>query len=244
MEKVIKKRDWHGRNYPKRGTTISTPVREMGLHPDTLVYIGNKNGSGFVWIGPYKDVPEKYLDRTVLETYRRTVDYPGEVLLIDGKAGNGPYWMWSECDKTVEPLPMQQIDSRGIETLLIAIIRDEAHDYRNKLRYALKGKHDPDVVKKIIKNVKKVHGERLSFLTGTSQGDYIIQRTEDEAFVIATHPELQNIPYDRRYEIISKEVQKLISRRVKAGEDQLYAHIKGRSVKHESAASKKRNRRD
>jgi hypothetical protein len=56
-------------------------------------------------------------------------------------------------------------------------------------------------------------------------------KDEDEAFVIATHPELQNMPYDRRYEIISKEVQKLISRRVKAGEDQLYAHIKGRSVK-------------
>lgn len=230
----LKKRNWHDRNYPPRGTAVSGLVSEMELDPDEVVYIGGKTfSSGFHWIGRFKDVPEEYGNLPVIETYRRTIDYPGTILLSDVFAKNGQYWNWNECDSTVKPVEiLHQLNHSGVEQLLIAIAKNEAYDYRDKLRSALKGKHDPDVVKKAIKKVRELRKESLWFLSDTSRGDYIIQRTEDEAYVFATHPELEKMPYEKRYAIIRKEAEKLVRERVRANEDELYAHIKGRSVKH------------
>lgn len=231
----LKKRNWHDRNYPPRGTAVSGLVKEMNLKPDEVVYIGGKTfSSGFHWIGRFKDVPEEYGNLPVVETYRRTVDYPGTILLSDALTKNGQYWNWNECDSTVKPAEiLHQLEHSGAEQLLIAIARNEAHDYRDKLRSALRGNHDPDKVKKAIKKVRELRKESLRFLSGTSRGDYIIQRTEDEAYAFAIHPELDKLPYEKRYDIIRKEVEKLVRERVRANEDELYAHIKGRSVRRE-----------
>ena len=234
MAKLKKRRNWHDRNYPPRGTAVSGLVREMKLDPDEVVYIGGKTfSSGFHWIGRFKDVPDEFREMPVAETYRRTVDYPGTILLTEALTKNGQYWNWNECDKSVPPVQtLRQLEPNGAELLLIAIARNEAHDYRDKLRKALKDRHDPDVVKKTIKKVRELRKDNLWFLSGTSRGDYIIQRTEDEAYAFAIHPELDKLPYEKRYDIIRKEVAKLVRERVRANEDELYAHIKGRSVKH------------
>lgn len=234
MEEVRKKRDWHNRNYPQRGETICLKVSEMNFHPDVVVYLGSKVGSGFFWIGRYKDVPEEYQGLTIVETYHREIEYPGEVILTSDIRGNGPYWNWSEADKDVPPAPkLEYVDPSGTERLLIAILRDEAHEYRNKLRQALKYVHDPDKARVTIAKVRKLHEERLQLLTETNTGQYIIQRTEDEAYVVAIHPEWQNVSYERRYGLINKAVAEIAKERVRNADDSHYAHIKGRSVKHE-----------
>ena len=151
----LKKRNWHDRNYPPRGTAVSGLVKEMNLKPDEVVYIGGKTfSSGFHWIGRFKDVPEEYGNLPVVETYRRTVDYPGTILLSDALTKNGQYWNWNECDSTVKPAEiLHQLEHSGAEQLLIAIARNEAHDYRDKLRSALRGNHDPDKVKNSLEKI-------------------------------------------------------------------------------------------
>jgi len=235
MEAEVKKRNWHERNFPPRGTAVNAIVSEMGIDDETVVYIGPKQGAGFLWIGKYKDAPEQYRAMTVVETYDRTVDYPGIVLLVSDVTRNGQYWDWWEIDKSI-PIPRSnQFTTEGVERLLIAMCRDEAHDYRNHLRSALKHVTEPDKARKAISKVKKfmLEDKRLAMLTGTSQGEYIIQRVEDDAYVCAVHRKvLDRLPYEKRYAIINKEIEEIQKQRIKSKEDEHYAHIKGRSVKH------------
>lgn len=227
------KRSWSGRSYAPRGETINIPVGKMGIPPDTIVYIGYKMWAGYVYIGRYGDVPKEYLAQTAVEIYERTVEKPGIVILTTGEGRNGPYWLWSECNEGEKMSPLSHLDPGGAEALLIAIVKDEATWYRGELRKALKDRSDPDYAEKAIHEVRKACANELKFLSGTIRGDYILQRIEDEAYVLAVHPEIQKLDYDKRYEAINREVQTRIKQRVQAKDESHYAHIKGRSVKRE-----------
>lgn len=227
------KRSWCGRSYAPRGEAINIPVGKMGIPPDTIVYIGYKMWAGYVYIGRYGDVPKEYLAQTAVEIYERTIEKPGIVILTTGEGRNGPYWLWSECHEGEKMPPLTHLDPSGAEALLIAIAKDEAHWYRGRLRKALKDRSDPDYVEKAIHKVRKASEGELKLLSGATRGDYILQRIEDEAYVLAVHPEIEKLDYDKRYEAINREVQIRIKQRVRMKDESHYARIKGRSVKHD-----------
>ena len=231
---------WHNRNYPKRGETVSIPVRDLGFDPDTVTYLGEFNGSGFRWIGKYKDMPEKYLDQIVVEMYERTIEYTGQVILIDvgrkKKAGgnNGQYWNWNEVDKTVKPWPMDHdISTDGAEMLLMAIIKDSARVYRNDIERALKKSNykTEKGIRNIIRRVRGLDEKVIELMAGTSRGEYILQRIEDEAVIRAMHPDWDSVPYEKRRSYMDQELKRIRKQRVKSEEQGHYATIKGRSVK-------------
>ena len=231
---------WHNRNYPKRGEDRDILIKDMHLDPETLIYIGEKNGSGFIWIGKYGAVPETFREKRVLEQYRRTCGYEGEILLIDvglkkKKGGTGgPYWNWEECDKTVKPFKgTDQIAPEAAEKLLMAIMRDSALDYKNDLNRALQKLtgHPEETLRDVIKKVRHLDRQKIGILTDTSRGEYILQRIEDEAVIKAMNVDWDKLSYTTRQKILDRESKKMRIRRIRESESELYADIKGRSVK-------------
>lgn len=233
---------WRNRNYPKRGTDVNLPVSEMNLLPETLVYIGEKEGSGFRWIGRFKDVPVELRGRIVVEQYQRTVGYVGEILLLNDaiskkkKGMNGLYWNWEECDPSVEPYPSEdRLFEEGAESLLIAIMQFAAQEYRNDLNKGLResGRKTEKGMRDVVKNVRMLDRQKIEILRGTSKGQYILQRLEDEAIAQFSCPNWDKMDYPDRQKYLMQEVQKMAIERVKQNEGKLYAHIKRRSVKHD-----------
>jgi len=241
MEMTNRSEYWRNRNYPKRGTDVNLPVSEMNLLPETLVYIGEKEGSGFRWIGRYKDVPVELRGRIVVEQYQRTVGYKGEILLLNDaiskrkKGMNGPYWNWEECDPTVEPYPSEtRLFLEGTESLLIAIMQSAAQEYRNDLAKALKNERRSTEkgMRDVIRNVRILDRQKIEILRGTSRGEYILQRLEDEAVARFMCPDWDKMDYPVRQKYLEQEIQRMAKERVKNNEGSLYARIKKRSVKH------------
>ena len=231
---------WHNRNYPKRGEDRDILIKDMDLSPDTLIYVGKKNGSGFDWIGQFGAVPEELRDKRVLEQYPRTTGYKGESLLIDDglqkkKGGSGGlYWNWEECDTTVPPYQYtDQIAPEAAERLLMAIMRDSALDYKNDLNRALAKLtgHPEKSLRKVVKKIRQLDKNKIAVLTGTSRGEYILQRLEDEAVIKAHCKEWDSLSYTKRQKLLEKESKRMRMQRVKDSEKELYADIKGRSVK-------------
>ena len=235
-------RDWK-RNHPKRGTDVNMMVCEMQISRNTLVYIGEKEGSGFKWIGPFGNVPELYRDKRVLEKYPRTVGYPGEILLIEnvGKRKNTPnanwnFWNYEECDQTIPPYPINdQIHPEAAESLFIAIMRDSALEYKNDLIRALskEQRKTEKGMRDVVKNVRMLDRQKIEILRGTSRGQYIVQRIEDEAVARFLCKDWDKMEYPDRQKYIKEAVHQMMVDRVKQNEGSLYAHIKRRSVKHE-----------
>ena len=232
---------WHNRNYPKRGEERDVLIKDMELPSDTLVYIGKKNGSGFDWIGLFGAVPEEFLEKRVLEQYRRTYGYEGEILLVeDGysqkkKGGSGgKYWNWDECEKTVPPFKSNdQLNPEAAERLLMAIMRDSALDYKNDLNRALhklQG-HPEETLRDVVEKIRHIDRQKIGILVGTSRGEYILQRIEDEAVIKAMNVDWEKLSYPVRQKILDRESKRMRIRRVREKEAELYADIKGRSVK-------------
>ena len=232
---------WKKRNYPKRGEDVNLPVSEMNLPPETLVYIGEKEGSGFRWIGRFKYVPVELRGRIVVEQYQRTVGYVGEILLLNDRVSklkkgmNAPYWNWEECDPTVEPFPSQtRLFLEGTESLLIAIMQSAAQEYRNDLAKALRDEDRTTEkgMRDVVRNVRILDRQKIEILRGTSRGEYILQRLEDEAVARFLCADWDKMDYPDRQKYLAQEVRRMAAERVKQNEGKLYAHIKRRSVKH------------
>jgi len=222
-------------------------LRDMNIKPDTLVYLGPKQGSAFFWIGRWRDVPEQYGDKAVVETYPRQFGgYHGTVLLLEGNCkeffnGKEPpsYWFWWECDKSV---PKKEAPMRGgpdkFEALLVAMAREEARAYRNELLKAIdkrKKAMSKTEVRELISFVRRSMRASLVFLPHTSVGRYIIQRIEDDAMTraLCDPKEWSRMDYDDRAEQEEKTHKKLLRDRARQQEKRkVYATIRGRSVKH------------
>lgn len=221
----------------------------LTLHPKEVVYIGcdstfsNKgtktkaNGSGFVYIGYAKDAPNDFDDREIKEIYPRTVDIPGVILIIEGLEV-GKYWTWHEKDPSVPKWePKYEANTDQFEELLMGIVKLTVRDYQRKLMDELKEKKPKtkarmnEVIQRFRKKAMVTDG--LEFLKGTSLGEYLIQATEDQVVVRYTHPDLAKLPYEKRYDSMLEKRKELQRERLKQKEKNMYATIKGRSVKHD-----------
>lgn len=200
-----------------------------GRSLNELIYIGAKESSGFVWIGPVKYIPEKYLSAEVTETYRHRSNYPGTTVLIDEYGRRNGVWFLWEYDPTVPEkfAPLADVGD-GYENLLAAIFASIATDYRKDLRAAIKH----------YKNVRlAIHKERchyaaeLNNFMKTETGQYAIQRIEDEEEILFRHPELKKLDVDDRAKEIQKYRKTMIRERSKRQGESRYATIKGKSVK-------------
>lgn len=226
-------------------------LKDMHLPEDEVCYIGCKDGSNFFWIGQRKDVPEKFLDEEVVQTYHRQTDYEGTVILLDGlpkrffggKAKNVPgYWYWYECDSTIPRKKPPLLGSeRCFENLLVSMARDEARYYKARLNDAIiesakyKDCMDREEADEMVKQVREMCKTNLILLPGSNVGDYTLLQLEDEARAKAMYPRSKwvKLKYQKQLEHIDKMVRTFKAERYKRNETERYASIKGRSVKHE-----------
>lgn len=212
-------------------------------NPDEVVYIGcegknsksiKTNGSGFVYIGYAKDAPtEQFGDRNILRIYPHECDYYGMTIIVNGME-QGKFWLWNECDPEVpvKEVPLPESDE-PYETLLMALARQTAQDYRSLIRGYIR-MNDPtemSEVDDIIRTVRKIAD--LEFLQGSQTGAYLIQRVEDEERIFWKYPKARYYPPEKRNAFFDRKRKELMTERVKQQEKSMYATIKGRSVKHD-----------
>lgn len=216
------------------------------MNPDEVVYIGcqgasrekyKANGSGFIFIGTVNtalhDI-DSYMWRKVLDQYPRTVVDPGTIILIEG-AEHGKYWFWYEYDQRV-PAPDKELtmNTEHLESLLAAIARQCASDYRSDIMQGIKNagnRKDENTIEEIISFCRA--NTDIEFLQGTNTGEYILQTIDDECRILWAHPEMKKMDYDDQKKFIAQEKKKLMEKRVRKQARSRYATIKGRSVYHE-----------
>ena len=199
-----------------------------------LIYLGGSNSSGYIWIGPAIDVPEEQLNKQVVETYPHDTDVPGTTVIVKS-AEHGSYWFWHECDPNAPQGTTDELrcTDTAIENLLIGIAKQCASDYRNAIRSQMK-KVPKDrryqVIEAAIRELQM--SVDTEFLKGSSTGRYILQTVEDEERVAARYPEYLDMTGDARNAFMQKRLKEISAKRVYRKEKDMYATIKGRSVKH------------
>jgi len=230
-------RTWAGRKWPSRGESIGHPIPEIDIDPEMLIYVGRLKGAGFIWIGKRKDLPE-YLTKTPVEMlYPRETGYKGMILLLGPglpkQKGERNVWNWNEFDKTIPPHDSPDaVNPEAAESLFIATAQDAARNYRNLLNRGLRNLEDPHNLSEVERMIRLAKRRKeFDFFHGTSMGDYILTRIDDEIRVKARTPKWESLTPDKKQRVMRKEMKKLRMERVKEKEDALYAHIKGRSIR-------------
>lgn len=183
--------------------------------------------AGYIWIGLPKDVPEKYLDAEVMDTWAHKTSYPGTTIKLDFQYNGEGKWFWWEFDesipnKTHEPLECQ---NENLSKCYAAIVRVLMTDYERELRIGIGNKRlkSPDCIRKEINRIHKYYYD-LTFISGSSAGQYIIQRVEDEVFIYATHPELNRIrDVEKKFALIEKYRKEILAERAKKAGEGRYA---------------------
>ena len=207
-----------------------------------IIYLGcdsiekakfKSNGSGFVFIGYAENAPvDKFGQRIVRSTYPHETDYGGMTVIIEGTEA-GKYWFWHEEDPSVpfKEVPLQT-NPEPFENLLVAIARQTITDYRLKLKYEIKHARPTNIseVDDIIGYCRR--NADLSFLKGSSVGDYMIQAVEDEERIFWMYPKARKMEPEKKAKFVDEQRAKILSERLKKAEKKMYAKIKGRSVKH------------
>ncbi len=207
-------------------------LREFLKDHTELIYLGGDESSGFIWIGPAADMPKKYLKLEVIETYPHTVDYPGTTVIVHSDERRA-LWSWHECDPKVKRKKLEfNCTEVEIENLLVGIAKQCASDYRGMIRRRIKSYPDRRKHQEIDKAILKARKAMdLDFLEASETGRYVIQGIEDEERIMAYYPHCMEMPYEKRYKFIRNKRQQMIAKR--AMEKDVYAKIRGKSVKHE-----------
>ena len=114
-----------------------------------LIYIclkrskGNGRASGYCFIGKKEDLPDRYLDAEVIETFPHTVNYPGTAYRLDlvptTKEKQGKWFYGEEGLKWTLPDDQQKVTMamEPWESLVIAIFESAADSFRDALREAI-----------------------------------------------------------------------------------------------------------
>ena len=118
-----------------------------------LIYIclkrskGNGRASGYCFIGKKEDLPDRYLDAEVIETFPHTVNYPGTAYRLDlvptTKEKQGKWFYGEEGLKWTLPDDQQKVTMamEPWESLVIAIFESAAGTFRYALQEALAEHH-------------------------------------------------------------------------------------------------------
>lgn len=212
-------------------------VIDLTINPEEVVYLGSSKSSAFYWIGRFKDVPEKYLSNPVDETYKRSVGYAGTIIKTD-TTKKGIYWNWNELNPDIEEYHIPcNWTPEGCERLIVALAKEAGRDYINDLNHELrkmpKKKRTSDRIEKMIQSVKTKDANKIEILVGTRIGDYILEHIEDEIRVKARCKEWDEMSYDSKTKYLISETDQLRKKRIRDSEKQLYASIRGKSVKHD-----------
>ena len=208
-----------------------------------IIYLGcdsiekakfKSNGSGFVFIGHKEDAPiDKFGQRIVRDAYPHECDYGGMTVIIEGIEA-GKFWFWHDEDPSVplKEIPLQT-NPEPFENLLVAIARQTITDYRLKLKYEIKHARPTNIseVDDIIGYCRR--NADLSFLKGSSVGDYMIQAVEDEERIFWMYPKARKMEPEKKAKFVDEQRAKILSERLKKAEKKMYAKIKGRSVRHD-----------
>jgi hypothetical protein len=104
---------------------------------------GNGGASGYCFIGKKEDLPDRYLDAEVIETFPHTVNYPGTAYRLDlvptTKEKQGKWFYGEHGQKWKLPDDRQSVcaDDAPWERLIIAIFEQAAGTFRYALQEAL-----------------------------------------------------------------------------------------------------------
>jgi len=104
---------------------------------------GNGGASGYCFIGKREDLPDRYLDAEVIETFPHTVNYPGTAYRLDlvptTKEKQGKWFYGEEGLKWTLPDDRQRVTMamEPWESLIIAIFESAAGSFRYALREAI-----------------------------------------------------------------------------------------------------------
>ena len=104
---------------------------------------GNGGASGYCFIGKKEDLPDRYLDAEVIETFPHTVNYPGTAYRLDlvptTKEKQGKWFYGEEGLKWTLPDDRQKVTMamEPWESLVIAIFESAADSFRDALREAI-----------------------------------------------------------------------------------------------------------
>ena len=104
---------------------------------------GNGGASGYCFIGKKEDLPDRYLDAEVIETFPHTVNYPGTAYRLDlvptTKEKQGKWFYGEEGLKWTLPDDRQKVTMamEPWESLVIAIFESAAGSFRYALREAI-----------------------------------------------------------------------------------------------------------
>lgn len=212
------------------------------LKQDDVLYLGcrgstkKENGSGYVYIGYVRNAPvDTFGEREVVDKYERYTDIPGTAIIISGTE-RGKYWFWNECDPNV---PIRKAAMTGnyekYEELLIGIVKQAVTDYKASIHKKTNDIQPEDEMEfeEVISRARHDSAEALEFANSSEIGKYIVNAVEDEARILFKHPEIKNMKYDDRYEILAKKRKEMLAERVRKAAAGKYATIKGKSVNHE-----------